>query len=369
MGISFFFDESGHSGDMVSSGAAYDFLDQPYFVLASVGVENEAMLVEQVNALRSAHRIPDGELRSKSRPLQRRPKFIADLLHLVCDQKLPFFIEVVDKKFFMYAHMVNSQLLPPVMGYKDGPGLHFIKNHLVDFLYNEITDHVLDRYVAACMDPSDESLMSAFGSQLLFTADMSATSDAQVIRECMGRMVIDAMEEYGEVRKKNPEAYFRFLPSPDLNKHGKPVWMLPNLSSFTNIYARINRLRKGRVAGVRLIHDDQIEFEEILHTSKRAAESIKDHNINPFTPHSDFLFTESASLTFVKSHESVGIQLADMLAGTVMRFYRDRMRDDGKSTAPEIECAVNRLVQSFDAATGVGVNQIVPLGDVISSGK
>lgn len=39
------------------------------------------------------------------------------------------------------------------------------------------------------------------------------------------------------VRTDDPNAYLRFLPSPDPNKHGKNGWMLPNLSSLTNMYA------------------------------------------------------------------------------------------------------------------------------------
>lgn len=357
MNISFFIDESGHSGDAVTTGTAYDFVDQPYFVLAALGIEDETKLTQQIDTLRVAHRIPAGELKSKS--LQGRPLFISDLLSLVYDQNLPFFIEVVDKKYFVCIHLVNSQLLPSVLGYRDDSKLHFLKNHLVDFLYDEISDHVLDRFVDACIRPSDHSLMSAFGSQLLFSAGKSTTSDAQIIRECMHHMVIDAMKEYGEMRKEDTEAYLQFLPSPDLNKRGKRVWMLPNLSSLTNIYARINLFRHRRLAGVRLIHDQQIELDDILRDSMRAAESIKDRKIKPFTPYSDYLFNESAQLEFVPSHESVGIQLADVVAGTVMRFYRDNLR--GSTTyPPDVVSAIRRLLQKSDASTGIGVNQVVP---------
>lgn len=36
-----YIDESGHSGDMVDSGAGYDFKRQPYFALAGVGLQDE----------------------------------------------------------------------------------------------------------------------------------------------------------------------------------------------------------------------------------------------------------------------------------------------------------------------------------------
>ena len=358
MSISFYIDESGHSGDVVNTGSAYDFVEQPYFVLAALGIEDEASLAQQIDMLRVAHRVPEGELKSKS--LQSRPAFVSDLVSFVYDQKLPFFVEVVDKRFFVCMHLVNSQLLPLVMGFKDGPEMHFIKNTLVDFLYDEISDHVLDRFVSSCMEPSDHSLMSSFGSQLLFCAGKSATSDAQDIRNGMQHMVIEAMKEYGEMREKDPNAHHQFLPSPDLNKRSKQVWMLPNLSSFTNIYARINLFCRRRLADVRLIHDQQLELEEILRNAKRAAESIINNTkTKPFTPHSDYLFTESAPLEFASSHESLGIQVADVIAGTVMRFYRDRLRGNAANQL-ETTGAVRKLLRRSDASTGIGVNQVVP---------
>ena len=202
--------------------------------------------------------------------------------------------------------------------------------------------------------------MSAFGSQLLFSIGKSATSDAQDIRDSMHHMVIEAMKEYVEMRKEDSDAYFRFLPSPDLNKRGKLVWMLPNLSSLTNIYARINLFRKKKLEDVRLVHDQQPELDDILRNAKRAAESIiKDTKTEPFTPHSDYLFIESAPLEFVRSHESLGIQVADVIAGTVMRFYRDRLRGNAASPLETTE-AVMKLLRKSDESTGIGVNQVVP---------
>lgn len=357
MTLSFFFDESGHSGDLVSSGVAYDFLDQPFFVLAALGIEDEAPLAQKVDAMRIRYRIPAGEL--KSRSLQSQPAFVAELLSEVLDAGLPLFIEVVDKRYFICMNLVNHQLLPPVMGFSEGPQLHFLKNVAVDFLYDEVSEHVLNQFVEACLSPSDHSLMSLFGSLMLFSAGMSTAPQNQDIHEGVHHMVVDAAMEYGEMRKADPTAYLRFLPSPDLNKHSKQVWMLPNLSSFTNIYARINLFRGQQLAGVRLVHDQQFEVEEILRDAKRTAEWIKDSGFEAFTPSADYMFHEQASLEFAASHESIGIQAADVIAGTVMRFYRDRQRNPEK-IHPDINKAMSELLQRSDASTAFGLNQVVP---------
>ncbi|WP_371323172.1 DUF3800 domain-containing protein [Dechloromonas sp. ZY10] len=60
MNTTFYLDESGHSGDMVNSGDNFDFNSQPYFVLAAVGLSDEAAHATHVAKLRTLHRIPKG---------------------------------------------------------------------------------------------------------------------------------------------------------------------------------------------------------------------------------------------------------------------------------------------------------------------
>lgn len=40
--MSFYLDESGHSGNLVKIDAAYDFLDQPYFSLAASALKTSS---------------------------------------------------------------------------------------------------------------------------------------------------------------------------------------------------------------------------------------------------------------------------------------------------------------------------------------
>lgn len=354
---SYFLDESGHSGDLVSSGVAYDFLDQPFFVLVAVGVEDEALLARKIEALRVRHKVPVGELKSKS--LQSRSAFVAEVFAEVINADFPLFIEVVDKRYFICMNIVTYQLLPPVMGFPEGPESHFIKNVAVDFLYDEFSEHVLNQFVRACVEPSDHSLMSAFGSQMLVSTGQSDDAHRQDIRAGVHQMILAATAEYCERRKSDPTAYLRFLPPPDLNRYGKKVWLLPNMSSFTNIYARINLFCRGQLEGVRLVHDQQLEVEEILRDAKQSVERIKDSGFETFSPSADYIFHGRASLEFAASHESIGIQVADVISGTVMRFFRDRQRNP-ENIRPEIRQVMQELLRRSNPITGFGVNQVVP---------
>jgi len=55
---------------------------------------------------------------------------------------------------------------------------------------------------------------------------------------------------------------------------------------------------------------------KFLEISKRGAEALRERAAEMFTPHSSFDFRESAPLSFASSTKSVGVQVADILAGS-----------------------------------------------------
>ena len=353
--ITFYLDESGHSGDMVNGGEPYDFKGQPYFVLAAVGIENEAAMASCIAELRQRHKIAPGELKSKS--LQAKPKFIVDLFNDLYERRAPLFVELVDKRYFICVHIASFQLLPTLMGFQESHGLRFIRNTIADFLYIEASDQVLNAFVEACLTPSETMLLESFSQleELGNTCrDMPENGD---IAKGLLQMVEQALIEYREHCQGNDEAYLRFLPPPDYNKHNKCVWMLPNLTSFTNIYARLNLFYGRNLKGVRIVHDQQLEVEDILRLGKATAEGLREADSIPYTPHSDFLFAETASFEFAQSHEATGIQLADVVAGTVMRYFRDSPRT---VIDPDLDRVMRKLIGESDGLTGYGINQVVP---------
>ncbi|MCC4610961.1 DUF3800 domain-containing protein [Xanthomonas campestris pv. esculenti] len=353
--ITIYIDESGHSGDMTNSGNAYDFKGQPYFALAGVGLKDGHDWADKINELRSRHRIPSGELKSKS--LTAKPRFSAEVIHALLDQHTPLFVEIVDKRFFICTNITSFQLLPPCLGYPESVELHFLKNTVADFLYFRASEHVLNSFVTSCLAPSDATLRASFATvRDMATAPGHTGSDVQ-IAQGVAHMVQVAEAEYDARRGKVAEAWSQFLPSPDLNKRAKQVWMLPNLTSFTNIYARINRYYGRRLAGIRLVHDQQLEVEDILRQGKAAAENLSHNGNLPYMPQSDYRFEEEASFSFAQSHEEIGVQLADIVAGTTMRFFRDS--DAGVPVSSELHDAMMRLIEQGNPQTGYGINQVV----------
>lgn len=355
-----YIDESGHSGDMINSGNAYDFKGQPYFALAGIGLEDGHDWDDRINELRNRHRIPAGELKSKS--LTAKPRFSAEVIHGLLDQRAPLFIEVVDKRFFICTSITSFQLLPACLGYTESVELHFIKNTVADFLYFHASECVLDTFVASCLAPGDATLRASFAVLRDMATDLGYTGSAVQIAEGIAHMVQEVEAEYGERCDNGGEPWMRFLPPPDLNKHAKQVWMLPNLTSFTSIYARVNRYYSRRLTGIRLVHDQQLEVENILRQGKMTAENLSRSMDLPYTPQSDYRFEEEASIEFAQSHEAIGVQLADIVAGTVMRYFRDT--DAGTPVSSELREAMMRLIDEGDERRGYGLNQVVATANV-----
>lgn len=361
--LKYYIDESGHSGDLASStGKNYDFEGQPYFTLAAVGITDLSVLDKSISALRLKHKIPEGELKSKG--LQSKPKFVAETIELLISMKCPILVEIIDKRYFICIEIVNCILMPPLLGYDGSRQVWWMKNVLVDWLYDRIPNENLNQLVEACRNPSDHALMSVLGGLLRFSFSKPAKNEIPEIAECLRQMVEETIKAYGEMRIKNQSAHLSFLPMPDINKRQRKVWMLPNLSSLTNLYARLNLLHKKKLNGIQLVHDQQSQFDEILVSAKLSAEK---QDGKAFTPYSDYNFIEKAGFEFVVSDRNVGIQCADILAGTVMRYFRDTSQ--GTAIAPPIRAVMKVLLAGQELRTGFGINQVVPSRMVLAGSQ
>jgi hypothetical protein len=352
--MNYFIDECGHSGDLARNNASPDFGDQPVFTLAAIGVTDEVALQNEIEGLKAKHNVRLVEL--KSSKLVDRPAFTLDVVRLVCTGNIPWFIEVMDKKFTIATYILSFQLLPPIRGFIEDQRSHFVKNVLADYIFDRAPDRVFTAFVDACSSPSDASLRRQLDALIEFLESAPAEEIQSV---ALLELVKDAFNDYRiAVEEGEKNAYKRYFPPPDKNKHNKPVWMLPNQTAFTNIYARINLYERGHLSNVRLVHDEQHQFDKILELSKATVESLQDEAAEVFTPHSDFRFRESASLEFSRSSVSLGLQVADVLAGFCMRYAKDFFEDRNhlSSTA---HATYDHLRRHTNPMNGTGINLVM----------
>ncbi|WP_452004903.1 DUF3800 domain-containing protein [Azospirillum largimobile] len=103
----FFIDESGNTGDLARADAEFDFAGQPVFSLAAIGITDEVSITEEIKFLRSKHNIQANELKL-SRILKRKPEFAIDVVSVIARNNIPFFIEIVDKKYQIAISIING---------------------------------------------------------------------------------------------------------------------------------------------------------------------------------------------------------------------------------------------------------------------
>lgn len=353
--MDYFIDESGQTGDVARLNTLSDFNDQPIFCLAAVGVVSEFSLEQEINRLREKHGVRLDEFKSSAR--RERPELTYDVVKLICTERYPFFLEIMDKKFFLATHITSCQLLPPIRGLAADPPTHFFQNLVADYLFERLPDAVFAQFIAACLSPSHETLSAQLSALIDFARADAGAGDVATIVADLASTTLSAYEEARADGQDN--ALFDYLPIPDDNKQQKRVWILPHLSAFTNIYARINLRQKGCLANVCLIHDEQLQFDDILEISKQTAETLRERADDMYTPHSDFNFRESTSLSFASSTKSIGVQVADILAGFCMRYVRDFFA--GRANVSSIAHQTFDLLLRFtNPADAVGVNLVMP---------
>ncbi len=142
----FYVDESGNSGDLVNTGEAFDFGQQPVFALAGLGLDDGEAFAVELERLRARHRINSREL--KSAALKNKPGFVQDLVDCLKERRCPVFIEVVDKHFFICATMVNHFVVPPVADeFERRPDVIRMKNEVGEYLYEVMPFTVMQAYM------------------------------------------------------------------------------------------------------------------------------------------------------------------------------------------------------------------------------
>lgn len=350
--ITYYIDESGNTGDLILGGENLSFGGQPYFGLGCLGITDIEAFEEDINALKSKHRIKAADMKS-TKIYKNKPKFILDLAHLIADQKIPFFIELVEKKFFIATNISFYLVWPPYYCGGDSKSNDFIRNVFAQFITLNAPDEAFTSYFKACQSQAKEDLVQAFGTLLKFAKSDSSDRHrhlAESVEQSMDDFEIMLTEESSE-----DKAIRRFLPIPDTGKKGKDIWILPNYSSLTNIYARINHAHDGNIKSVKLVHDAQAQFDDILFLAKQAAESATpERDVSPIA---NYHFLEQAELSIGKSEDCVGIQAADILTGFMVRYAQDKVFYKIEPSA-DLAKAFHLMADAEDPLNGYGVNYV-----------
>lgn len=338
----FYLDESGSTGDVAKVGTGLDFGNQPIFVLAAVGTVDPDGLAAELRRLAAKHGVISAELRSKN--LVERPGLAGDLADYLARTDSPVFIEMMDKRFLIIMNLTSYVVVPP--GPEDDASM-MVRRAIAEAMAVSLPDTVLIAYAKACDSARRDDLLAVFPDLLEWAREPERGS----YREILTAMIEDTLSEIED--PPEPDWHLRFLPAPDRSVTGRSIAMLPGLSALTNIYARINKYRNGDLADVTLVHDEHMLFGGILEQAKATMEDLSGKDALPVVPNADYKLREYATLVFASSSEP-GIQAADVLAGLVMRFFRNVRL--GKDRSQDSRMAMDRVMQLTHQPTARGIN-------------
>ncbi|WP_034158712.1 DUF3800 domain-containing protein [Sphingomonas sp. ERG5] len=343
----FYLDESGSTGDVAKVGAHLDFGDQPIFVLAAIGVRDGVALAAELRRLADLHGVVGAELRSTN--LVKKPEVAGGIADYLLATDSPLFIEMMDKRFLMIINLMNYLVLPPVRGFDEMGKALIMRKVIVELMAGSLPDIVLIAYAKACETELPADLEAVYPALRKWARE----PERGEFRDLLIEMIDDSLADV--VGTQEPDGHLRFLPAPDRSVTGRSISILPGLSALTNIYARINKYRRGHLADVTLVHDEHMLFGEILTEAKKMMERLSSEEAVPILPNADYRLREHASLAFASSSEP-GVQAADVLAGFVMRFFRDAAT--GRRPSAEAGTTMQNVMELTHQPEARGINLV-----------
>lgn len=349
----YYIDESGNTGDLSTVKINSYFTEQRMFALAAFGCTVDQNFNDKFDNLKKVHRIQAPEIKSKQ--VYDKPRFIIDLLDLLEAHYCPIFIEIVDKHFFIVINIIERMVVPYVGECDIQPNALWMKNIMANYMALYAPPELAQAFADCCQN-RDRMEICGLYKRIIQWAQGSKIPPMDVA-EGIARFAQDSLKDFRKLPKA--KAIERALPIPDKNPAGKLLWILPNLTSFTNIYARINRFAQKQVSGVTLFHDEQLQFGDILLQNKNLAEDLAQRGFKLPLKTADFEFLQASNLQFLRSHDSIRIQIADVLAGFIARYVQDAVWNAVPMCSDKVKI-FNRLITTGDPSLGTGINFVAP---------
>jgi len=358
--MNYYIDESGTTGDLITRKFDLNFAKQPIFTHACIGLtehENEELTI-LVNRLKKKYDI-DEEEELKSQDLYfQNPEFMMEIISHIEFRKIPLMCEVMDKKYLIANNIVNHYILAETGDDEFTiKSVIKMKNIIADYLTHNLPQECYEGFYNLCKKPSEKLLLALFDMMLAHFQD-DETSQSYFIHHMMS----DRKSQYFEIKEKLgfEECIKLFHPIPDFDSNNKTLAMLPNVFSFYYMIARLNKAHSGNLSNVNLIHDTQVEFSETL---RNCFKDLKNNNVNDYSydDRADYNLITFPTLDFKDSKSTIGIQVADIIAGFLNRFINGFLYKEVKINE-EYFWMMNYLIShNRNYQNSFGVNFVLPI--------
>lgn len=355
--MNLFIDESGNTGSVQYKDLRFNFSEQPFYVLAALFLDDkqQSNLEDFVKKLIVKYKIKTLELKAKN-VYERNIKFYDELVDFLVKERIPIFIEVMDKQYFINTQLVDYVFLPYYSFPRLTDELIAFKRLVASKLRNILDEKVYENFFQT-MDTNTTNSLELFYQTLINHLKAGSNGENEMFLKSVER----TRDDYFEEKIKNPvNALKAFLPIPDLNTKGRPIFLLPNLNAFSNIVARAQSFKKDSFD---IIHDEQKQFDIIFHD---VLKQMKNNNVDSIIKgtliekKAKFEIKQNMKLTFKDSKLNLPLQIADLLAGAVMRFMIDFRNENDRATK---YAAIIKKLDHAKLDPSLQMNYVLPVYD------
>ena len=316
-----YIDESGNTKDAYwGIGKKSSFDDQPYFTLGLVAVNDDKVydLEKHVLAMKEKFKVKSDELKGTN--LYKNNKvYINSILKYLLDIDAVIMCEITDKKYFL-ASQINNFILN--FSLQNGDIIPFLK-YFADNLYKIIDDYSYSIFCELCRHRTVENyncFLNHF-ENLINQNDFPIDTKIHSFFKTHIKEMVEEQDRY--------DIYMKFLPSSDMSKKGYTWSSIPNIPALTNLIMRINyyaKKKKIKVKHIKFIHDEEMYLDEIFKSNiKNLYTNLILYDQNEFCDYKkiDSSFADNINIKFDKSVTIVGLQIADIVAGTIINNFYD----------------------------------------------
>ena len=352
-----FIDESGNTGEVLSSAEMFNFNDQPYYALSGLLLndEEEQQLTQFVGALINKYKIQGDELKAKN-IYKSKVTFFEEIVGYILNKKIAFFIELMDKQFFLNMYLVDYFFLP----YYSLPLSDKViqtKKEIARSLSKHLTQDIYESFTSTVKTYTNSALEKFYN---VLENHFKNVEDGIYVKH-----ISKTKEDYLELKEENSQqALEKFLPKPDKNPNNRLIHLLPNYNAFTNLIARAQKYNYSNsgLIDFDIIHDEQKQFDVIYKSALEHMKSVDSDKIlsgSSISKKAMFNINKNTKLLFVDSKTDLCVQVSDLISGFVMRYCIDRDKRN-MTKIKSVEPIIRKLAYPY-AGTSVGINFVVPI--------
>ncbi|WP_026478219.1 DUF3800 domain-containing protein [Alkaliphilus transvaalensis] len=295
-----FMDESGNTGNPKYTNKGWNFREQPNYAVGAICIRQdfENDLKKEILELLYSYDKELGttkELKSTT-DYWFNNELLIKLYNIFQKYKTIYYFDIIGKRFNIVKYLVHYCLFPECIIDFDSEKLDR-KVQFATLAYNNIDDDLLGEFVELCkIDTEFELLRDHY---IDFLVKLKNGVKEREIKE----RVDNAIMSY----RNKAIPLSRLIPIEDYTNKSKLMRLLPNIDSFNNAVASISTLKLKSSDKVNIYHDVQEQFGNSYEKWIEQMNGLGISNIK--------------GIQFVKSEESIFIQVVDFLVGNLLKLY------------------------------------------------